>query len=246
MGENGAGRPAARAIVPPADESDSAISIAKLAPPRSEVAPAYAAPPPQGEWAQLATAPTLLLTPAEPANTDDAASTSRIATPPPTAVDEQPWFKTGTTVAPPAMRPMSESLVPPPVRKPPNPRVLKVVGGVLAACLFIVAVAGLKLIYKHFRAPTATQTPSEESTSRTMVAAVDLAQPPQYTPETARPADLPPTAPESAAPGTAPTAAQQAEATRRTTRVRPSPTRVTTKTTTRRAPAPKKTGRGTH
>ena len=115
MGERGAGRPAARAIVPPTQPSDSAISGAKLTAHRSEGVPTGSARPIDGDWANLATAPTLLLKPIAGADTDDSASTSRIATPPAMSVEGQPWFMPGTTVPPPMMRPMAGSLAPPPV-----------------------------------------------------------------------------------------------------------------------------------
>jgi hypothetical protein len=177
----------------------------------------------------------------------DAASTSRIATPAPSRLEEQPWFKTGTTVAPPSMRPMGESLAPAPVRKPPNPRVYKIVGGVIAACLFIVAVAGFKLIYRRLHAPATAQAPSGESTPRPGLATSELAGTPPSAPEGTRPADQAQEAPESALPGGAPTApGTPPEAAPRTTPVRssPSPARVTPRTTPRHAPVPKKTGKG--
>jgi hypothetical protein len=248
MGEGGAGRPAARAIVPPAEPSDSAISGAKLTAHRSEGVPTSNARPIDGDWANLATAPTLLLTPIEVADTDDSATTSRIATPPAMSVEGQPWFRSGTTVPPPSMRPMGGSLAPPRVERPPNPRILKIVAGVIAACLFIVAVAGMKLLYKRVRTPDVTRAPIEESSPPTGLATGDLTRTPPSAPENARPAELPPTAPESATlagAGAVPTA-PAAEAPRRATPVRASPARGATKSPTRRAPAPKKTGRGAH
>ena len=248
MADSGAGHPAARALVPPSDLSDGDSSGARLAAPRSEGPPPSATHPNESDWMRLATAPTLLLTPAGHPD-DDAASTSRIATPPAMAVEDQPWFRTGTTVAPPSMRPMGASVVPPPVRKAPSPRVLKLVAGVIALCVFIVAVAGLKVAYKRLHSPTAVLTPAQGST---------LPAPP-LTADTARAAPSPPsalvaavlaepaqTASEPAAQGIAPPTSATKPEPRRTPSVRTSPTRTTTKTTTRRAPAPKKTGRGTH
>src|SRR5690349_7131746 len=154
MSDSGAGRPAARAIAPPADPSHGGdLSGPRLATARSEAPTTTPGRPIATDWA-MATAPTLLLKPVDgesddaastsriptvPPMTDDTASTSRIPTSPPTAgLEEQPWFKTGTTMPPPSIRPPGESMMPAP-RKPPNPRVLKIVYGVIAACLFIVA-----------------------------------------------------------------------------------------------------------
>jgi cytoskeletal protein RodZ len=171
--------------------------------------------------------------------TDDTASTSRIPTSPPMAgLEEQPWFKTGTTMPPPSMRPSGESMMPAP-RKPPNPRVLKIVFGVIAGCLFIVAIAGVKLVYKRVTAPPAPAATAETSAPKTALAE------PTKTPssENAPAASPPPSAPEPA-PAAAPVAATAESAQRAA--VRSTTPRAPAKTTTRRAPAPKKPVRGTH
>jgi hypothetical protein len=245
MADSGAGRPAARAIVPPPDPSHSNISGARLAAPRSEPLPASAAHPNDSDWMHLATAPTLLLTPTDRGD-DDTASTSRIATAPPMAVEHQPWFRTGTTVAPPSMRPMGESRAPAPLRDLPNPRVLKLVAGVLAVCVFIVAVAGLKIVYKRLHAPAAAPTLAEGSTLVAPPVTADLARAAPSPPVGTAIAELPRMTPEPAVPIAAPIAPATKADAHRTPSVRTSPPRTTTKTTTRRSPAPKKTGRGTH
>jgi hypothetical protein len=143
---------------------------------------------------------------------------------------------------------MVGSLAPPPAERLPNPRILKIVAGVIAACLFIVAVAGIKLLYQRVRTPDVTRAPSEESNPRTGSATGDLAKTPPSVPENAQPAEVPPPASESATlggTGSAPTA-PAAEAPRRTTPVRANPARGATKSPTRRVPLPKKTGRGAH
>jgi hypothetical protein len=236
MGENGAGHPAARAMAPPGRSSESGISTAKIATPRPYATPASITRPVDGDWAKLATAPTLMLTPNSEG--DDAASTSRIATPAPMAAEDQPWFRTGTTVPPPSMRSTGDPLEPPPVRQGPNPLVFKLVaGGVIAACLFIVTLAGAKVLYKRVRAPAATAT-TELATPPTVVATADLPGPAPRAAEGTSPVDPVPAAPEPA-----PTAAP-AEAAPRATPVRssPSPTRVT-KPAPRRPPVPKKPAR---
>ncbi|HMI85829.1 MAG TPA: hypothetical protein VK550_17150 [Polyangiaceae bacterium] len=247
MDDPGAGHPAARAMVRPPEPSEDNLSGARLTASLSEGLPVSAAHPVQADWAQLAAAPTLLLTPVDPVDTD-AASTSRIATPPATALEEQPWFRTGTTVAPPSMRPTGESMAPSPMRKPPNPRVLKAVACVIATCIFIVAIAGLKLLYQRISAPSAAPRPSEETTARTVLATANLGKATGSGPESAPLAEQPTSASESNVPSAPPTAATETGLARRARPVRPSPTpaRGTSRTTTRRAPATKKTTRATH
>lgn len=237
MGDSGAGRPAARAIAPPPTD-DRDLSGARLTTARSEGAPAAVGHAVEADWASFATAPTLLLTPPDTSDVDDVASTSRIATTPPKATEEQPWFKSGTTLPPPTMRPMGDSVAPQPLRKLPNPRVLKAVSGVIAVCLLIVAVAGLKLLYKRIQTPAAGPTPSAESNSP-KVATADLAQTPPSGVESAP-------APEMARPASTAATSVQAESAPRAAVARPTPPRTSTKATPRRAPLPKKTGRGTH
>lgn len=238
MADSGARHQAARAMVTPTDTSDSDVSGARLAATQSEGQPPSAAHPVEADWSRLATAPTLLLTPTDRALGDEAASTSRIATPPAMAApEEQPWFRTGTTVAPPSMGSAGESLAPPPVRKPPNPRVLKIVSGVIAACLLIVALAGLKLVYKRLRAPAPTISPVEESSLR--APAVTAVVAPTSSPPTEAPAPV--ASPGPAAQGATPAAAMPSA---RTAPVRATAPRTPAKTTTHRAPAPKKATRG--
>jgi hypothetical protein len=235
MGDNVARRPATDAIVPPSETSGSDISGARLTPFPSEAAPASATHPVEGDWTSLATAPTLLLTPTDGAGAADALKTSPIAALPLVPPDGPPWFRTGATVRPPSMRPIAESVAPLPARQPPNPRVLKVVFGVIAGCLFIVAAAGLKLIYKRFQTP-ATPAASEVA-APPPIAATDLAKPSPAPDTTAD--EHPPAIPASAT-------RAPAEATRRAAPVQKSPVRTTTKATTRRTAPPKKTVRGTH
>jgi len=256
MSNDGAGHPAARAIAPPPDSIDGDVSGARLTPARLDGVPSGPAHPAEASWA-MATAPTLLLKPVDGADddaastsriptvppTDDAASTSRIPTAPPAGLEEQPWFRSGATVPPPSMRPMGESVAPAP-RNPPNPRVLKTVFGVIAGCLLIVALASVKLVYQRLRAP-AVPTSSQESGAPVAAMAVpDKTLPPA---ESTRP-DPKPAEPESAAAATAPAAAAQPDDSHAATpaRATPSHVRTTTKTTTRRAPTPKKPARGTH
>ena len=254
MGDDGTGRPAARAYAPPPDPQRGDLSGPRLAAPRSEGPPTTPARPVGTDWA-LATAPTLLLKPVDesddaastsriptvPPMTDDAVSTARIPTAPPTAGgEEQPWFKTGTTLPPPSMRPSGESIAPAPERRPPNPRVLKVVFGVIAGCLFIVAIACIKLVYKRVRGTEAQTSSGESSAPKVALAEPAKTSPPPSTAAT----EPPPSAPEpTAAAGTA-AASAPSESAHRAAPVRSSP-RTTTKTTTHRAPVPKKPVRGT-
>ncbi len=239
MGDNAGGGPAQRAILPPSVTGGSDVSGARLTPRPSERMPESAVHAAEADWSSLATAPTLLLTPIDGAGADDAISTSRIATSPPIATEDQPWFRTGATLAPPSMRPTAESVAPAPPRMV-NPRVLKAVFGVLAACLFIVLAAGLKLVYKRFQAP-ATPTTSELLAPRE-VAATDVPKPPAALESTVAAEHAP--GPPAAAPSG--TTAAPVPAVRRSAPARPSPVRTTTKVITRHAPVPKKTSRGSH
>ena len=237
MGDKGAGQPAARAIEPPAEPGDGDSSGARIAAHRAEDAAASTAHSVE-DWVRLATAPTLLLTPAEHPVAAPA-STSRIVAAPATTVEEPPLAGTGAALPPRSMRPMAESVAPAPLRRPPNPRVLKAVFGVIAGCLFIVALAGAKLLYRRWQAPASLPATAGESTLPA-VATTALTEPPAIAPENARAAEHPPSAPQSPAPGAGTTA------TRRIAPARPTPGRAVTKATPRRAPAPKKSVRGTH
>ena len=247
MSDHRGGSPA-YALRPP---SEGAMSGAKLVAPRSETGPgspsesgAVALPKEQGasertgdgQWGELATAPTLLITPREAANDDgddSAASTTRIATPAATPADPA-WFRSGNTVPPPSMRPPAESAPTLAEKRAPNPRVVKIVGGVIGACLFIVAVASVKILYQ--RAAAAGTRAPEEATSASLQASkpepVAVAAPPA------------PTAAEKTAPSE-PTARPAAPAAAQTTTHAapahaPSPARVTPKSAPRRAPVTKK------
>lgn len=250
MSDN-AGRPAARAIAPPPDPKPGDLSGPRLAAARSEAPATTPGRPLATDWA-MATAPTLLLKPVDgesddaastsriptaPPMPDDSASTSRIPTSPPTTgLEEQPWFKTGTTMPPPSMRPMAGESIAPAPRRPPNPRVLKVVFGVIAGCLFIVAIAAIKLVSKKASAPAVAA--STETSSAPKVA---LAEPAKALPPENPPSAVPPPAAQEQPPPPAPAETAQHAAPARPT---PAP-RTTTKTTTHRAPAPKKPVRGT-
>ncbi|MET0593307.1 MAG: transmembrane domain-containing protein [Polyangiaceae bacterium] len=187
-----------------------------------------------GQGGELATAPTLLITPREPANDDNEgnASTSRIVTPPAMAADPA-WFRSGNTVPPPSMRPPAESAPTLVEQRAPNPRVVKIVGGVIGACLFIVAVASVKILYQ--RAASAGTRAPQETTST----AVQPSQPepaPAPLAEAPKAADQPapsqPSAPPAAPAAVAHTTTHAAPA------HGPSPARVTPKPAPRRAPAP--------
>jgi hypothetical protein len=236
-------RATVRAIAPPPDSSDSDGSGARLTSPRSAAQPASAAHPVEADWTSLATAPTLLLTPINAADENDAAIASGTATAPPAALEDQPWFKTGATVAPPSMQPAGETLAPPPVRNPPNPRVLKLVSAVIAACLLIVALAGLKVLYKKLQSPAPAQMRDEKSMVRTTAATADLAPATPSASEHSARAELPRPAPEPTAQGTTATPAARSDP-RRSAPARTTPPRPSTKTTTHRAPAPKKATHG--
>jgi hypothetical protein len=233
MSESGAARPAARAITPPSDATEGAVSTARLVTPMAERVPPAVGRVADGEWATFGTAPTLLLTP--PLQPGDERPDPSIAA----IVEEKPWFKTGTTVPPPSVRPPADSVVPPALRNPPSPRVLKIVGGVIAACLCIVALAGIKVLYLRLRAPVTTSAPTEESTPAaphaTAVAPVALPAA-----EGAK-SHLDP-APAAPVPSAQPSSAGAAA---RTTPTRPSasPPRVTAKPSTHRAPTTKKVGK---
>ena len=214
MGENGAWRTAAQATVPPIDPDDSTISATQLTASRSAGAPTSTASPTETDWAHMATAPTLLATPVESAAFREASTTSPSA--PPTTLREGAH-----------------------ARRPPSPRVLRLVAGIIAACVLIVVTAGAKLLYQCFRAPPATPALVETSPSPAMTADLTPAAPAALGGVQA--AELSPRAPGSAPTGTA----APTEAAHRTTTVRPSPARPATKTTTR-VPPPKKTGRGAH
>ena len=190
----------------------------------------------EGDWVSFGTAPTLLLAPLRPINGENGMASPTATAP--TALEEQPWFKTGTTVPPPSMRPMAESVSPPAVRNAPNPRVLKIVAGVIAGCLFIVAVAGVKVLYLRIRGPVAVPAPTAELAAPVAPSVVDPTSAPPAAPERAK-SDLGETAPPTAAAGGQPPAA--APATRvAPTRSTSAPARAPTKPATRRAPAPKK------
>jgi hypothetical protein len=231
-------RPAPYAIVPPVDAAAGAVSTARLVTPRAERLPEPAGRLAQEVGADFGTAPTLLLTPSGPTHGENGGASTAV-TPP----DEQPWFRSGTTVRPPSMRPPVDSAAPPPLRNAPNPRVLNIVAGIIASCLFIVAAAGAKVLYLGLRGPIATPATTTESTSPgTQAVAAD---PPTSAPfarelatgglgEPARRPIAPSSAPPSATPPMARTTAP---------RPSPSPTRVTTKPSTRRVPVSKKVGR---
>ncbi|HMJ54717.1 MAG TPA: hypothetical protein VK540_21695 [Polyangiaceae bacterium] len=231
MGDNGGGSPAARALAPPsASAGEGAISGARLATPRSQEMPAsiarpgdgesVASPAAEGDWATFATAPTLLATPREAAH--------------------------GNDVAPPSMRPPAESAATSPLRAPPDPRVVKIVAGVIGACLLIVVVAGAKLFYQKVHASNVVPAPIEgPSAPVTPPATADRANLAQSASENASARDpqheAETTTPSNATPSSSATGA---EATRRTpAHSSPRPTRVTAKP--RRAPVPKKVVKST-
>jgi len=237
VSENGAPRPAARAITPQDEGSDSAVSTARLVTPMAEQVPELPGRTAEGDWASFGTAPTLLLAPLRPISGENGiASTVGTA---PTALEEQPWFKTGTTVPPPSMRPMAESVAPPAVRNVPNPRVLKIVAGVIAGCLFIVAMAGVKVLYLRLRGPVAVPAPTAESAGLVAQAVVDPASVapalPEHTKSNLGEAPPPAAAPTGATPSPATPVTRVAPA-----RSNPAPARAPTKPATRRVPAPKK------
>jgi hypothetical protein len=235
----------------PSPASEGAASAAKLiterpiAPPAPlhsgpvAVAPSHARsgePTGDGQWGELATAPTLLLAPRENAGEGEAVSTTRIATPAAMAADPA-WFRSGNTMPPPSMRPPADSTPTIAEKRPPNPRVVKVVGGVIGACLFIVAVASVKLLYQR-AASAGTRDEATASSAQIEAARVApapaTATPPQA-PEAqgaAAPSAVPAPPAAIAAPG--PTAVHAAPARA------PSPARVTTKPAPRRAPVTKK------
>jgi hypothetical protein len=241
MSDSGARRPAARAMPPhlPHNPTEGAVSAPRLVRPTTEQMPESVHRSADGDWASFSTAPTLLLTQPRPVDGENASPSAAVT--PPAALEEQPWFRSGTTLPPPSMRPPAESVAPPPVRNPPNPRVVKIVGGVIAACLLIVAIAGVKVLYLRIRGPVAAPEPT--------------AQPMAPVPHAmmAEPAGATPTASqrtrsdEPAPPATAPSSAQPSAAIPVTrsalTRSIPAPARTTTKPATRRAPATKKVGR---
>jgi hypothetical protein len=116
--------------------------------------------------------------------------------------------------------------------------VLKAVVGVIGGCLFIVALAGAKLLYQRWQAP-ATAGPA----NLPAMATTALPEPPAVAA-----AEHPSPAPLTPVPGSAATAGARAEGARRIAPARPSPSpgRTAPKTTPRRAPAPKKAVRGAH
>jgi hypothetical protein len=232
-------RPAPYAVVPPVDATAGAGSTARLVTPRAERLPEPVGRLAEEVGADFGTAPTLLLTPTGP--TDGANGGASTAVTPP--VEEQPWFRSGTTVRPPSMRPPADSAALLAVRNGPNPRVLKLVAGVIASCLFIVAAAGAKVLYLALRGPVAAPAATVESTSPgTQALAAD---PPTAAPVAREPATggLADPARRATAPSSAPPSATLPMARSTAPRPSPSPTRVTTKPSTRRVPVPKKVGR---
>jgi hypothetical protein len=140
------------------------------------------------------------------------------------------------------MRSPAESAATSPLRAPPDPRVLKIVAGIIGACLLIVALAGAKLFYQNVHASNVAPAPLEGPSAPVMApATADRANTapsasenasagdPQHGSETTPPSNATPLS----------SAATGAEATRRTpAHSSPRPTRVTTKP--RRVPLPKK------
>jgi hypothetical protein len=179
-----------------------------------------------------------------PSTSDDAASTSRIAMPstPPleNPLEDQPWYRTGLTVPPPSMRPPAESESAPLVRNTPSPRVLKIVAGVFGGCLFIVAIAGVKVLYKRAAAPAVA--PIE--TTATLAHPTDPPSAVAPPPESVAPAGLPSDTRE--APSMAAAAPVPAPEVHRSASPRTSAPHTPAKTAPRHAPVTKKVGKSTH
>jgi hypothetical protein len=234
----------------PSPASEGAASAAKLvterpiAPPAPlhgpvAVAPSHAhsgEPTGDGQWGELATAPTLLLAPRENAGEGDPVSTTRIATPAAMAADPA-WFRSGNTMPPPSMRPPADSSPTVAEKRPPNPRVVKVVGGVIGACLFIVAVASVKLLYRAASADTrdeATASSAQIEAARVAPAPATAAPPQAPEAQGAAAPSAPPSPPPAVVAAPGPTVIHAAPARA------PSPARVTPKPAPRRAPVTKK------
>jgi hypothetical protein len=243
-------------------------SVPSLAQLRRESSAAEASQPAVASaWGEFATAPTLLLTPADDAETDDAAatsrmytesdeaasttrmyspssddaaSTSRIATPSTPPLEHQPWYRTGATVPPPSMRPAAESA--PGVRNAPSPRVLKIVASVIGGCLFIVAIAGTKVLYKAATTPAVTPIGTRAMLTRPADPPSAVTAPPAITAAAAAPSETREAPPATAAP----VAAAPAPEVRRSTPPRTTSPRTPVKTAPRRAPVTKKVVKGTH
>lgn len=241
------GQPA-YALKPPT-ASEGAVSGAKLVTQRPGIAPLPPPPPSQSgpiavaasapsaepkgnaQWGELGTAPTLLLTPREDADEGESGvSTTRIATPPAMAADPA-WFRSGNTVPPPSMRPPADSAPTVAEKRPPNPRVVKIVGGVIGACLFIVAVASVKLLYQR-AASAGTRDEAAASSARVeaTASAPALANPAPEVPHAVA------AAPSAPPPPAAPAAAAPAHAAHAAPAHAPTPARVTPKAAPRRAP----------
>jgi hypothetical protein len=220
---------------PPALTEQSVPSLAQL---RSESSAAEESQPAVASaWGEFATAPTLLLTPPGGPEPDDAASTSRIATPSAPPLEHQPWYRTGTTMPPPSMRPPAESA--PAIRNAPSPRVLKIVAGVIGGCLFIVAIAGAKILYKWATAEPIASVAETAGPARPADPPSAVAAPPQSTAPAATPTEILPAAPAAAVPAPAPAPEiHRAPA-------RPNTPRTPVKPAPRRAPVPKKVVKGT-
>jgi hypothetical protein len=187
---------------------------------------------PLEDWASTARIATTSNAP--PAQANGAAVTPSMMPP-----GDPAWFRSGNTLPPPSMRPMAESLSPPAARTPPNPRVMRIVGGVIAVCLFIVAIAGIKILSQRSRAPASPNAESKTSNAATVE--------PPAAPRVAAPVEPPPAAPAPEANNVAAsaTAVPAAVAPARTTN-RATPARATAKPATHRAPVTKKVGRNGH
>ena len=240
---------------PPATVTENSVpSLAQL---RRESSAAEASQPAVASaWGEFATAPTLLLTPRDdaeadeaastsrmftPSTSDDAASTSRIATPSTPPLEQQPWYRTGTTVPPPSMRPPAESA--PAVRPAPSPRVLKIVAGVIGGCLFIVAIAGAKVLYKWSTTPAVAPIATTATLAHPAAPPSAVTAPPAAPPESTAVAATPTATREAPA---APAAATPSPEFRRSTPPRTTTTRTPAKTAPRRAPTTKKVVKSTH
>jgi hypothetical protein len=253
---------------PPLAMKESSVpSLAQLR--RESSAAEVTQPPVASAWGEFATAPTLLLTPPDDAETDeaasttrmyspsasdDAASTSRIATstsddaastsrivgPSTPPLEHQPWYRTGLTVPPPSMRPAAESAAP--VRNAPSPRVLKIVAGVIGGCLFIVAIAGVKVLYRAATAPAVAPIGTRAMLTPPADPRVAVAAPPNPA-AAAAPSEIREAPPATAA---APTASTPAAEVRRSTPPRTTAPRTPVKTAPRRAPVSKKVVKSTH
>jgi hypothetical protein len=263
---NGDRHPGARALSPIDERNDDAVSGARISTPRSPGMPPSTAhpsqpadaalasvssqntaplpevasqrPPLNGDWGQLAMARTVLLSPTDERE-ETSASASHVVTPSTRPIDGPIWFRSGNTVPPPSMRPVADSAALPSERKPPNPRVLKIVGGVLAVCLTIVAVAGLKVLYLRLRAPVATAAPTTELLPAA-AAAAGTSHPVALGTSSDRAVAPPPGAPtggttSSSSPANTPHATPERRV--------PAPARIIAKPAPRRAPLPKKVRR---